>query len=46
MRPSSPPKYAGDYSAEGLRSNGFVLRNHVTLRSYAAVIREVYRASE
>lgn len=43
VHPSNPPKYANDYSAEGLKSNGFVLRNYVTLTSYAAVIREVYK---
>jgi lysophospholipase L1-like esterase len=42
VHPSNPSKFAGDYSAEGLKSNGFVLRNYVTLRSYAAVIRHVY----
>jgi lysophospholipase L1-like esterase len=43
VHPSNPRKYNGDYSAEGLRSNGFVLRNWVTLLAYAEVIREVYR---
>ena len=43
VHPSNPSKYAGDYSAEGLKSNGFVLRNYVTMTSYAAVIREVYK---
>ncbi len=46
VHPSNPKKYAGDYSAEGLRSNGFGLRNYVTMRSYAAVIREVFRAKK
>jgi hypothetical protein len=41
VHPSNPAKYSGDYSAEGLKSNGFVLRNHVTLLSYAEVIRKV-----
>jgi arylsulfatase A-like enzyme/lysophospholipase L1-like esterase len=41
VHPSNPRKFAGDYSGEGLRSNGFVLRNHVTLLSYADVIRAV-----
>ncbi len=31
VHPSNPKKYAGDYSEEGLQSNGFVLRNYVTL---------------
>jgi GDSL-like Lipase/Acylhydrolase family len=46
VHPSNPSKYAGDYSAEGLKSNGFVLRNHVTLTSYAAVIRHVYKGKK
>jgi lysophospholipase L1-like esterase len=43
VHPSNPAKYAGDYSAEGLKSSGFLLRNYVTLLSYAEVIRHVYR---
>jgi len=39
VHPSNPKAFGGDYSDEGLRSNGFVLRNYVTLRSYAEVIR-------
>src|SRR5262249_8699393 len=46
VHPSNPKKYAGDYSAEGLARNGFVLRNYVTLLSYAAVIREIHRPRE
>jgi GDSL-like lipase/acylhydrolase family protein len=41
VHPSNPQKYSGDYSEEGLRSNGFVLRNYVTLMTYADVIRRV-----
>jgi lysophospholipase L1-like esterase len=41
--PSNPAKYAGDYSAEGLKSSGYGLRNYVTLLSYAEVIRHAYR---
>jgi hypothetical protein len=41
VHPSNPVKYANDYSAEGLKSNGFVLRNYITMRSYAEVIRRV-----
>jgi hypothetical protein len=43
VHPSNPSKYANDYSKEGLKSNGFILRNYVTMRSYAAVIRIVYK---
>lgn len=46
VHPSAPRKYAGDYSEEGLKSSGYVLRNYVTLRSYAAVIRHVYEAKK
>ena len=41
VHPSNPKKYAGDYSEEGLKKNGFVLRNHASLLAYAEVIREV-----
>jgi lysophospholipase L1-like esterase len=41
VHPSNPAKYRGDYSAEGLKSSGFGLRNYVTLLSYAEVIRTV-----
>lgn len=43
VHPSAPAKYNGDYSDEGLKSNGFGLRNYLTLMSYAEVIRRVYR---
>jgi lysophospholipase L1-like esterase len=41
VHPSNPKRYQGDYSEEGLRSNGFVLRNYVTLMAYHEVIRSV-----
>jgi hypothetical protein len=41
VHPSNPRKFAGDYSAEGLKSNGFGLRNYLTLISYSEVIRHV-----
>lgn len=41
VHPSNPKAFQGDYSDEGLRSNGFVLRNYVSLMSYADVIRSV-----
>jgi len=43
VHPSNPKPWQGDYSDEGLRHNGFVLRNYVVLRAYAAVVREVLR---
>ncbi|MGQ9591881.1 MAG: SGNH/GDSL hydrolase family protein, partial [Planctomycetota bacterium] len=43
VHPSNPAKYDGDYSEEGLRASGYVLRNYLTLRAYAEVIRRVLR---
>jgi lysophospholipase L1-like esterase len=44
VHPSNPKKHAGDYSEAGLKSNGYVLRNYVTLLGYAEVIRHVLKA--
>lgn len=41
VHPSNPKAFAGDYSEEGLKSNGFGLRNYVSLMSYAEVIRTI-----
>jgi arylsulfatase A-like enzyme len=41
VHPSNPRKYAGDYSAEALKNNGFALRNYVSLLAYAGVVRRV-----
>lgn len=41
VHPSNCRKYIGDYSAEGLRNNGFGLWNYLVLMKYAEVIREV-----
>ena len=46
VHPSNPSKFAGDYSPEGLKSNGFGLRNYVTMRTYASVIRHAYKEKE
>lgn len=43
VHPSNPRTHQ-DYSAEGLRANGYALRNYLTLRAYAAVIRQVLPA--
>jgi lysophospholipase L1-like esterase len=43
VHPSNPKKFAGDYSEEGLRSNGFALRNYLTLVAYADVIEKVLK---
>jgi lysophospholipase L1-like esterase len=42
VHPSNPKPFQGDYSEEGLKSNGFLLRNYVSMLSYADVIRKVY----
>jgi lysophospholipase L1-like esterase len=44
VHPSAPAKYSGDYSAKGLKSHGYGLRNYVTLMSYAEIIRKVLKA--
>ncbi|MBN2271440.1 MAG: hypothetical protein JXN61_12550, partial [Sedimentisphaerales bacterium] len=38
VHPSNPAKYQDDYSAEGLRSSGYVLRNYLALMKYAEVL--------
>lgn len=43
VHPSNPRQFAGDYSAEALRSNGYGLRNYLTLLAYADVVRSVLR---
>jgi lysophospholipase L1-like esterase len=45
VHPSNPSKFR-DYSEESLRSNGYGLRNYLTVIAYADVIREVLRASK
>jgi hypothetical protein len=41
VHPSNPKQFAGDYSDEALRSNGYGLRNFLTLMTYAEVIEKV-----
>jgi lysophospholipase L1-like esterase len=41
VHPSNPRKFAGDFSEEALRSNGYGLRSYLTLLKYAEVIRRV-----
>jgi hypothetical protein len=41
VHPSNPQKYINDYSADGLRSNGFGLRSYLALMKYAEVIEKV-----
>jgi hypothetical protein len=42
VHPSNPRAHQ-DYSAESLRSNGFALRNYLTLLRYAEVIEHVFK---
>jgi hypothetical protein len=46
VHPSTPKKFAGDYSDEGLKSSGFGLRSYLTLMSYSDVIRDVLAAKK
>jgi len=41
--PSNPKQWRGDFSEEGLRHNGYTLRDYLTIRKYAEVIRKVFR---
>ena len=41
VHPSNPKEFNGDYSEEGLKTSGFVLRNYVSLLSYAEVVTNV-----
>jgi lysophospholipase L1-like esterase len=43
VHPSNPHDFAGDFSEEALRTNGFALRGYATLMSYADVIEKVCR---
>lgn len=41
VHPSNPKPWASDYSEDGLRHNGYTLRNYLTLLAYAEVIGKV-----
>ena len=41
VHPSNPRQWVSDYSQEGLRRNGYTLRNYLTLLAYAEVIANV-----
>jgi len=41
VHPSNPKQFSGDYSEEGLKSSGFVLRNYLALLAYGEVIEKV-----
>jgi GDSL-like Lipase/Acylhydrolase family len=44
VHPSYPSKFANDFSADGLKSSGYTLRNYVCLVSYADVIGKVLKS--
>ncbi len=41
VHPSNPSTWANDFSAEGLKHNGYTLRNYLTLMTYAEVVAEI-----
>ncbi len=43
VHPSNPEQYRGDYSEEGLKHNGYSLRNYLSLLKYAEVIERFLR---
>jgi lysophospholipase L1-like esterase len=43
LHPSNSKPYVNDFSEEALKCNGFTLRNYLTLRAYADVIRLVLK---
>jgi len=45
VHPSNPSRYANDFSEEALRTNGFSLRNYLTLLAYAEVIEKVLQGA-
>jgi lysophospholipase L1-like esterase len=46
VHPSNPKAWGNDFSAEGLRANGYALRNYLTLLAYAEVITRVLQPRE
>jgi hypothetical protein len=45
VHPSNPSRYANDFSEEALRTNGFSLRNYLTLLAYAEVIEKILQGA-
>jgi lysophospholipase L1-like esterase len=45
VHPSNPRAFTNDFSEEGLKTNGFTLRNYLTLLAYAQVIEQVCQSS-
>ena len=46
VHPSNPKQHANDFSGEGLRRNGFALRNYLTLKVYGDVIDQVLQRAK
>lgn len=46
VHPSNPSRFVNDFSEASLRTNGFSLRNYLTLLAYADVIERVLRRPE
>jgi len=46
VHPSNPKEHQSDFSEQGLRTNGYALRNYLVLLSYADVIRNVCQPAE
>ena len=46
VHPSNPAKWGRDFSAEGLRHNGFNLRSYLTLKAYVEVIEKVLATAD
>ena len=46
VHPSNPAKWGRDFSAEGLRHNGFNLRSYLTLKAYVEVIETVLATAD
>ncbi|MBI4582984.1 MAG: right-handed parallel beta-helix repeat-containing protein [Planctomycetes bacterium] len=44
VHPSNPSSHANDCSEEGLRTNGYALRNYLSLLAYAEVLKRVIKA--
>jgi len=44
--PSNPKAFQNDFSEKALSSNGYNLRNYMTLRTYSAVITKVFQSKE
>lgn len=46
VHPSNPKDFQNDFSERALNSNGFTLRNYLTLRMYAKVIEKVFKETQ